>query len=107
LRDGVTFRIVRGRFLQNLMQQLPVIFGQFIEAAPARLVRWNWIVPAPCATGVLIEVFAWIYGLIHRTQVERLGTRDRVGRRGGNFLGGADGGRKHGGCQMGGASTLW
>ena len=74
LRDGVTFRIVRGRFLQNLMQQLPVIFGQFIEAAPACLVRWNWIVPAPCAAGVLIEVFAWIYGLIHRTQVERLGT---------------------------------
>jgi hypothetical protein len=43
---------------------------QLIEAAPAGLVGWNRIVPAPRAAGVLIEVLAWADGGVDSLEVD-------------------------------------
>ena len=75
---GVPLGIIGGILLQNLVQELAIVIGQFVEAAPARLVRGNGIIFAPRAARILIEVLAWVNALVHGAQVKRLGPRDSL-----------------------------
>jgi hypothetical protein len=47
-----------------------VVFMQFVEATPLRLVGGNGIVLDPVAAGVLIEISTRIDGFIHRVYIE-------------------------------------
>src|SRR5260370_30348838 len=62
LRDRVMFGTVGGSFFQDLVQELAVLFGQFIKKAPTPLIRPNWVVLLPCSPSIFVKVFAGVHG---------------------------------------------
>ena len=70
LVDGIALRIVGGSLLKNPSCDEAITLGKLAEAAPAPLIRRNWGVLDPGATGILIEVVAGIGCTVHRREVE-------------------------------------
>src|SRR5260370_17354012 len=68
LRDRVMFGTVGGSFFQDLVQELAVVFGQFIKTAPTRLIRRNGIFLSPFSASIFEECFAGVPRFIHCPQ---------------------------------------
>jgi hypothetical protein len=105
LLQGRLWRV--GCCLQIGIEQVIVVFGQFIKAAPSGLIGWNGIVLPPVPTGILIEVNAWVCSGVDGGEIEDLWLL-RSGLRTRDIL--CDGGGEaqqscHGGKKQFGAST--
>src|SRR5262249_16718206 len=62
-----------GRLLQSSMQNLVIALLHFNKAGPFRLVGGDLRIFQPLATGVLIEVRAWVHRLIDVINAESVG----------------------------------
>ena len=61
------------------MQHVAIAIFKLAETPPARLIGRSGIVLDPRAARVLVEILAWVYGLVHGLHVEA-GDERRVGR---------------------------
>ncbi len=61
---------VRG-LIRDLMQRVVILFGQLVEASPARIFRWHWVALQPAAIGIKIEIILRLHGRIHIFRVQR------------------------------------
>src|SRR5215475_10835441 len=68
LRDRVS-TLRESSLVENVVQERAVVFSEFSEASPARLVRRDGVVLAPSSAGVLVEVLTGIDGFVHRVKI--------------------------------------
>src|SRR5262249_2348731 len=99
LHHGAALGIVGRCLFQNGVQYLAIVFRQFVEPAPTRLIRRNGIVFAPVPASVLVEVLARVGGFVDGAQVEGFGPGDRGLARGSS--------RRGGGRARFGAHSIW
>src|SRR4051794_28345344 len=60
LMDGIAFGVVHRSFLQNVLGDKTIAFGEFTEAAPPSLIGRNGIVFDPGAADKLVKVITRI-----------------------------------------------
>ena len=70
-RFGGDLRCDRRGLLENLVQRVVIMLGQFVETSPARKLRWNRIPLYPAAIRVKVKIVLRFDGRIHVLRIER------------------------------------